>query len=246
MGFPGRRPRGLGVAYPDFTSPYLLATCVLAALRERDRTGRGRELELSQLGATISLLGVEYLQYRASGQQPPLRANRDPNFCPHGIYPTLGEEEWCALALEGDAEFARLAALIGKPELARDPRFASHAARKQHEDALDALVTDWTRTCERFALAERLQAAGLAAAAVENLADALARDSERGHYQTVRSPAAPDVEIPIDGEAIRFSGFPHRLERAPLLGEHNEPVLCDLLGLPNEDYARLVADNVIG
>jgi crotonobetainyl-CoA:carnitine CoA-transferase CaiB-like acyl-CoA transferase len=246
MGFPGRRPRGLGVAYPDFTSPYLLATCVLAALRERDRTGQGRELELSQLGATISLLGVEYMQYRSSGRQPPPRANRDPNFCPHGIYPTLGEEEWCALAIEGDADFARLAALIGKPELARDPRFASHGARKRNEDVLDAVVADWTRTCERFALAERLQAAGLAAAAVESVSDALARDAERGHYQTVRSPAAPDVEIPIDGEAIRFSGYPHRLERAPLLGEHNEPVLCDLLGLSNDDYARLVAENVIG
>ncbi len=246
MGFPGRRPRGLGVAFPDFTSPYLLATCVLAALRERARTGLGRELELSQLAATISLLGVEWLQYRASGRQPPPRANRDPNFCPHGIYPTLGEEEWCALAIEGEAEFARLAAVIGKPELTGHPSFASHAARKQNEDALDAVVADWTRSCERFALAGRLQQAGLAAAAVENVADALAHDAERGHYQTVRSPAAPDVEIPIDGEAIRFSGFAHRLERAPLLGEHNEPVLCDLLGLSNEDYARLLADNVIG
>ncbi len=246
MGFPGKRPRGLGVAFPDFTSPYLLATSVLAALRERDRSGAGRELELSQLGATISLLGVEYLQYRASGRQPAPRANRDPNYCPHGIYPALGEEEWCALAIEGDAEFARFAAALGKPELAVDPRFATHAARKQSEDALDAIVADWTRSCERFALADRLQAAGLAAAAVESLADAVARDGERGHYQAVRSPAAPDVEIPIDGEAIRFTGWPHRLERAPMLGEHNEPVLCGLLGLSSEEFARLVAEDVVG
>ena len=102
MGFPGRRPRGVGVAYPDFTSPYLLATTVMAALRQRAHTGRGQELDLSQLSATISLLGAEWMQYHATGRQPPPAANRDPDHAPHGVFPTRGTDEWIAIAVRGD------------------------------------------------------------------------------------------------------------------------------------------------
>jgi benzylsuccinate CoA-transferase BbsF subunit len=246
MGFPGQRPRGMGVAFPDFTSPYLLAITVMAALRERAQTGEGQELDLSQLSATISLLGAEWMHYRDSGRQPPVSENRDSDYCPHGVYPTQGDDEWIAIAVEGDAEFARFAALLGCPDLARDERFATHTARKRNEDALHREVRAWTLEGERFALAERLQAAGIAAAAAENLADTMERDPQlRHHDQRVRSPAAPEAEIPIDAEAIRFRGVPHPLRRAPLLGEHNEPVLRDLLGLSEEEYARLIVDGVI-
>lgn len=246
MGFEGQRPRGLGVAYPDFTSPYLLATTVLAALRERACGGQGQELDLSQLSATISLLGVEWMHYASTGRQPAPRANRDPDYCPHGVYPTRGDDEWCAIAVEGDAAFARLAGLMGAPELAADPRFATHAARKLHEDELDRRLIAWTRPLDRFELAERLQAQGIAAAAVEHLSDMLRRDPQlREHYQTVRSPVAPEIEITIDSEAIRFEGTPHPLRRAPLLGEHNEPVLRELLGLSESDYAELIVKGVI-
>ena len=246
MGFAGQRPRGVGVAYPDFTSPYLLATTVIAALRERARTGRGQELELSQLGATISLLGAQWMQYRATGRQPPPSSNRDPNYCPHGVYPARGEDEWCALAVEGDAEWARLCAQLGRPEFADDARFATHAARKRNEDALDEIVAAWTRGQDRWALAERLQADDIAAAPVEHLRDTLEHDPQlRQHYQRVRQPCAPDVEIPIDREAIRFSGADPDLMRAPLPGEHNEQIVRGLLGLSDEEYTRLVLDEVL-
>ena len=246
MGFPGQRPRGLGVAYPDFTSPYLLATTVLAALRERERSGRGQELDLSQLGATISLLGVEWMQYRATGRQPPRRANRDPNYCPHGVYPARGEDEWCAIAVERDAEWSTLCSLMGRPALVADPRFAGHEARKAHEDEVDAILARWTREQDRWELAELLQRNGIAAAPVEHLRDTFERDPElRHHYQAVRQPSAPDVEIPIDGEAIRFVGVEHALERAPMLGEHNEPVLCNVVGLAREELDQLVLDGVL-
>lgn len=246
MGFPGRRPRGLGVAYPDFTSPYLLATTVVAALRERESTGHGQELDLSQLSGMISLLGVEWMQYAASGVQPPPRANRDPNACPHGVYPTRGDDEWAALAVEGDGEWGVFCDLIERPACSREPRFATHAARKANEDEVDALVSGWTRERDRWDVADLLQAHGIAAAPVENLRDTYERDPQlRHHYQRVRQPNAPDVDIPIDGEAIRFVGFDHRLERAPMLGEHNEHVCCTILGLSREEHDRLVVDGVL-
>lgn len=246
MGFPDGRPRGVGVAYPDFTSPYLLATTVMAALRERGRTGRGQELDLSQLSATISLLGAQWMQYHATGKQQPPAANRDPDYCPHGVYPTRGEDEWCAIAVDDDAQWSRLCQQLGRPELANDPRFAAHAARKRNEDALDEIVRAWTRGQDRWQLAERLQADGIAAAPVENLRDTLERDPQLvHHYVRVRQPAAPELEIPIDREAIRFDGVDHRPDRSPMMGEHNEPILRDLLGLSEQEYARLVLDEVL-
>jgi crotonobetainyl-CoA:carnitine CoA-transferase CaiB-like acyl-CoA transferase len=190
-GFPGQRPRGLGVAYPDFTSPYLLATTVMAALRERSRTGRGQEIDLSQLSGTIALLGVEWMQYRATGRQPTRRANRDPNYCPHAVYPARGEDEWCAIAVETDAEWQSLCDLLERPDLAEDRRFATHAARKAHEDEVDAIVSAWTRDQDRWELAARLQQSGIAAAPVENLRDTFEVERRSASSASTTACSAP-------------------------------------------------------
>jgi benzylsuccinate CoA-transferase BbsF subunit len=244
--FPGRPPRGPGVAYADFTSPYLLAGAVLSALRQRERTGRGQEIWLDQLSATVSLLGVEWMQYTQGRESPAPRANRDPNYCPHGVYPTRGEDEWCALAVFGDQEFAALCALMDAPQLASHASFARHALRKANEDALDERVSDWTHVQDRWELAERLQAHGIAAAAVANLRDTLERDPcLREHYPRVRQPSEPDVEVLTVGEAICISGRDRTLERAPEFGEHTVPLLHEILGLSRDEVESLEACGAI-
>lgn len=249
-GFSDARPRGIGIAYPDFTGPHLLATTVLAALRERERTGEGQQIDLTQLTGTISLLGADWMHYQATGEVPIRPGNRDHNLSPHGVYPAVGSEhsddEWVALAVDGDAEWTVLAEMIGDG-LVNDPRFTSHAARKEHEDALDELIAAWTASQDKWDLADRLQAAGIAAAAVEHLADTYERDPQlREHYQIVHQPVRPDIEVPIDREAARWVGADHRLERSPGTGEHNHHVICDLLGHSDDDYLQLVLDNVLG
>ena len=246
-GFPGREPRGMGVAYPDFTTPHLTVASVLSALRARERDGKGREIELSQLSATTALIGAQWMQFAHTGEQPPRPGNRDLNLCPHGVYPAAGDDEWVALAVEGDAGWAAFAQAIGRPDLAVAPEFATHAARKANEDALDAIIAAWTAPQDRWAVAERLQAAGVAASAVEDLRDMMEVDEGfRDHYQYVRQPSAPEVEIAIDGEPIRFAGEERRvLRRAPVLGEHNEPILRDLLGLTQSEFDALVVEGVV-
>ncbi|HZU75082.1 MAG TPA: CoA transferase [Acidimicrobiales bacterium] len=245
-GFPGRSPRGMGVAYPDFTSPYLLATVVLAALQRRRATGAGEELELNQLLATISLIGTEWMQYRHTGEASPPRANRDPNYCPHGVYPTAGEDEWCAIAVEGDHEWAAFCRAMGHPEVADDERFADHQRRKTNEDDLDELVRTWTAGADRWELADRLQAAGVAAAAVENLRDALEEDPNLArHYQQVVHPFAPDTPVTVHGEAIRVQGYERRALPAPEIGADNRYVVCELLGRDEAAYRTLVDDGTI-
>ena len=220
---------------------------MLSALRARERDGKGREIELSQLSATTALVGAQWMQFAHTGEQPPLPGNRDLNHCPHGVYATAGDDEWVALAVAGDAEWAAFAQAIGRPDLVAAPEFATHEARKANEDALDAIISAWTAPQDRWAVAERLQAAGVAASAVENLRDMMELDEGfRDHYQIIRQPSAPDVEIGIDGEPIRFAGEERRiLQRAPVLGEHNEPILRGLLGLSQAEFDALVVEGVV-
>ena len=243
-GFDSERPRGIGIAYPDFTNPYLLVTTILGALLERDRTGHGHEIHLAQLSGMVSLLGAEWMQFKATGRQPPRRANRDENYCPHGVYRTEGDDEWVAIAVEGDDEWGGFAAMIGVDPV--DDRFATHDARKANEDELDALVTRWTATRDRWEIADLCQDIGIAAAAVETLPDMMDRDPQlRGHFQTVQQPDFPDVEIPVRREAIRFLGATQNVRRAPALGEHNDHVARELVGIGEEEYLTLVIDGVL-
>jgi crotonobetainyl-CoA:carnitine CoA-transferase CaiB-like acyl-CoA transferase len=250
-GFEGERPRGIGIAYPDFTSPHLLVASVLAAVRHRARTGTGQEIHLTQLSATLGLLGCEWMQFKATGRQPARNANRSPNHCPHGVYPARPEvdvdmDTWVAIAVAGNAEWQAMCGVMGRPELASDSRFASHEARKANEDALDAVIRSWTASQDKWVLAERLQEAGVAAAAVEHLKDMMETDPQlEHHYQQVRQPAAPDVDIPIDREAAQWVGHRLHLARAPMLGEHNEYVVQGILGRSDEAFARLVAADVL-
>jgi crotonobetainyl-CoA:carnitine CoA-transferase CaiB-like acyl-CoA transferase len=250
-GFPGERPRGIGVAYPDFTSPHLLVATILAAVRQRTVTGRGQELHLTQLSSLLSLLGCEWMEYKAAGRQPPRNANRSPNYCPHGIYPATHASDshldaWVAIAVSGDAEWASLCRAMERPDLVADPRFASHPARKANEDALDALLWEWTKSRDKWAVATQLQEAGIAAAPVEHLRDMLENDPQLpGHYQEIRQPQAPDVAIVIDREAARWVGHELTLQRAPALGEHNGYVVQEILGRSDEAFAQLVMDEVL-
>ena len=251
MGFEGRAPRGVGVAYPDFTSPHLLAISVLAALRARERTGSGREVELSQLSATVALCGAEWMRFARDGRMPERPGNRDPNLCPHGVYPTApgdgDDDRWVAIAVDGDEQWAKFTKVIGRPELITDPRFASRQQRKANEDELGALIAEWTQTRDRWRIAERLQAAGIAASPVEDLRDMMELDEHfKRHYQYLHQPTDPEFKIAVDAEAIRFAHEDDRiLYRAPMLGEHNEYALRNLLSLPQAEFDALVVEGVI-
>jgi crotonobetainyl-CoA:carnitine CoA-transferase CaiB-like acyl-CoA transferase len=249
-GFDGERPRGIGIAYPDFTGPHLLTVAILAALRQRARDGNGQEIHLTQLSGMVSLLGAEWMQYKANGVLPPRRANRDPNLCPHGVFRTLpsqhSHDEWVALAVGDETQWVGFCAAIGLPELAQDDRFRNHRLRKANEDDLDKIISGWAATADKWDASDALQAAGVAAAPVEHLAETYERDPQlKNHYQTVHQPSRPDTDIPINREAAQWSGRTLRLKRAPELGEHNRSIVVDLLGHGEDEYLQLMIDDVL-
>ncbi len=241
-GFPAEKPRGIGIAYPDFTSPHLMVATVLAALRRRRSGGGGAELTLTQLSGVIAMLGVEWMQFTDHGEQPARRANRDPNHCPHGVYSAAGDDQWIALAVATDAQWEALCALVGRSDLAEH----TFAERRLIEDDIDQIIDEWTFGLDKWDAADRLQSAGIAAAAVEDLSETYDHDPQlRDHYQIIEQPSAPGLEIPIDAEPARWVGATHLLGRAPELGEHNKEIVVELLGRSEADYERLVAAEVL-
>src|SRR5438093_2880377 len=162
-GYRGFPPMHVGISYGDPTGGLYGAVAVLAALLHRARTGEGQYIDLSQWETSMAVLPEAIVAWTMNGVAPERDGNRDPIMAPHGVFRAAGEDRWVAIAVEDDAAWARLAAVLGRVELAADRRFATAPARKQHEDELEALVTAWTSTRSPEEVTATLQAAGVAA-----------------------------------------------------------------------------------
>src|SRR6266481_4354272 len=136
-GYRGHPPMHVGISYGDPTGGLHGAVAVLAALLHRARTGKGQYIDLSQWETSIAVLPDALIEHTMNGTAPPRDGNRDRHFAPHGIFRAAGHDRWIAVAVEDDAAWGRLAVLLGRPELATDPRYATLAGRKLHEDELD-------------------------------------------------------------------------------------------------------------
>jgi crotonobetainyl-CoA:carnitine CoA-transferase CaiB-like acyl-CoA transferase len=239
-GYRGWRPMHVGVSYGDPTAGLHGAVAVLAALLHRQRTGEGQYIDLSQQETTIALLGEGVVEYSLTGQPPPRDGNRDRQMAPHEVFPCAGEQRWLAIAVRDDAEWARLAAIMHRPELATDPRFATLAARKANEDALEGLVTEWTRTQAAEAAMAALQAAGIPAFVSMSNRDLHDDPHLNQSGLFVRLPH-PEIGVqPHVGIPWHLSATPCAVRRAaPCLGADTDDVLRRVLGYSEERIARL-------
>ncbi len=218
---------------------------MLAALRYRNRTGKGQFIDLAQYESTISLLGTSFLQYTVNGVLPARPGNRSDYAAPHGAYQCAGDNRWCAIAVFTDDDWHGLRRAMGGPAGMAESRFQTLAGRKKHEDELDLLVEEWTRELSAHDVMTRLQDHGVPAGVVQNTRDLLENDV--GYRERhVRLLDHPEVgTMTIHGEPISLSGMEPRFQRAPLLGEHTEYVLKDLLGVEEPEINRLYVDGVL-
>ena len=246
MGLPERPPVGMAPLYSDFSSPYFFASAIAAALHHRECSGEGQFIDLAQAEATVSLLGTDVMEYTANGEVAPRSGNRVRDFCPHGVYRCEGEDRWCAIAARDDEDWKKLAAVIDEVELSGDERFSSHAARKQHEDELDALIEGWTRERDAWDVMHTLQAAGVMAGVAEDLEDMVARDPGLpGRHLIAISNDDEAFEFTVHAQPLRLDGEVPPLDPAPAFGEANQYVYRKLLGFSEDEYVQLIADNVI-
>jgi crotonobetainyl-CoA:carnitine CoA-transferase CaiB-like acyl-CoA transferase len=241
-GWPDRAPAGPFGAYTDYIAPRYITAVVLAALDHRRRTGEGQFIDLSQAESALHFLAPATLDYTVNGRVQAARGNRDREAAPHGVYPAAGGDRWIAIAVHDDAQFTALCDVIGRGDLATDPRFTTPSARLAHQDVLDEHVAAWSRQHDAHEAERALQAHGVPASAVQNSRDLLADPqlAERGHFVRLTHPTRGATTV--EGSRFRLSRTPARMpSAAPTLGHDTSYVLRTLLGYSEERIAALDA-----
>jgi crotonobetainyl-CoA:carnitine CoA-transferase CaiB-like acyl-CoA transferase len=241
------QPYTLSNALGDPISGITGAFAVLAALHERERTGRGQWIELAQVEAAIAMLAEPIIEYQLTGREPRARGNRHPVHAPHGIYRCAGDDNWIAISAASDEQWRALAAALGRQDLAADPRFVDAPARKANEDALDAEITRALAEASADDAVTRLAAAGVCVAPV-NSAPAVLGDPQlqaRGYFVAI-DRAVSGTHL-YTGAVARLSATPLNVASpAPLLGEHNASVFGNILGMSAAEISELESAGVIG
>lgn len=251
VGLPDAPPAGWGFSYMDHMGANLMAAAVLAALAHRNRSGEGQWVDMSCTEAGLGLTGPDLLDYTVNGRplrrpgMPDSNHSDNPPMAPHGIFPTDEEDRWVALACRDDVDWVAFGTVC-RASWADDARFDTLAGRLEAQAELDRLVSEWTSKHSRHQVADMLLAAGVPAAPVAMSEDRIERDADNaawGLFPTVDHPVIGDVRV--DGIPAHFSQTDWRIERgAPLLGEHNREVFCELLGLTNEEFTTLQEEGV--
>jgi crotonobetainyl-CoA:carnitine CoA-transferase CaiB-like acyl-CoA transferase len=237
-GWPDRAPCGPFGAYTDYMSPRFALCALLAALEERDRTGRGQYLDFAQAESAVHFLGPPMLDYSVNGTVQGAAGNADPVMAPHGIYPSAGDDQWIAVACRDDDDWKALAELIGRPDLAG----LSGQERRDRRAELDELVAAWTTPRSPGAATEALIATGVPAHAVQNSGECASDEqlTHLGHF--VEVPHAEHGTVVIEASRVVLSATPAIVTTAaPVLGEHTIEVLTELLGYPEDRLGDLFA-----
>jgi crotonobetainyl-CoA:carnitine CoA-transferase CaiB-like acyl-CoA transferase len=234
-------------AYPDALSALHGLVAVMAALHHRDRCGEGQYISLSQYEATVSSIGHVLMEPLANGVDPVRRGNRDANAAPQGCYRCLGDDRWCAVSVQNDAQWKDLCAVMDRPEFGDDARFRTHEARARHHDELDAIIERWTIEHSDYDVMGALQNVGIPAGVVQTVADQLTNDLQldtRGFVE--RIPHALLGTVTASGVPLGLTDTPGRTQSTgAAVGADNEYVFKKTLGLTQDDYAVLLAEGVI-
>lgn len=243
-------PEGFGddqTVFPDHAASRVGAAAVVGALVERERTGAGRRIRLAQMETVFAQLSTEYV--RESLEQGTLvaKGNSGEFDAPSGIYACDGEDAYCAVTVDGDADWANLTKIMGRPELAEESKYATAVDRVAHRDELDAVLQKWIAPLTSREAQERLQAGGVAAGAAVHVKDLLTDPHLQARRQ-LGELSQPGHEHPLEvltGPA-QFERIPGPLlGPAPELAADTYEVLGDLLGLSDAEIDELGSAGVL-
>jgi crotonobetainyl-CoA:carnitine CoA-transferase CaiB-like acyl-CoA transferase len=244
-GYPDRPPTNPGTpTLADYAAGLFAALASLAALRHRERTGQGQQVDVSLFESIFRLTDIMALEYDLLGLVRERRGS-DAHAVPHNHYPT-SDGKWVAIACTSDVIFRRLATAMGRPELATDPRYDTMEKRSRERAAVDGQVVAWTSGLAQADLRRALDQAEVPNSPINSIADCFAdpqfqaRDTFMNLEDQVLGPIRMQAPVP------RFSETPARVERpAPSLGQHNAEVYGELLGLDAAALDQLASDGVI-
>ena len=243
-GAPEKPPVGLGTLHTDFTLAPIGSALIMAALFDREQSGEGQFIEIAQYEGSLNLLDTELLDYLVNGVVAPRRGNRSLEFVQHGVFPSAGEDRWVAIEVRNRLEWQLLCDELGRPDLAARPDLQDLEGRRTAEAEIETAITAWTSDLEAGVAADRLQRRGVPAAALEDAGDLTDRDEAmREFFVEFEHPAG--VPFVVQNQPFTWDGERLPVTRAPLLGEHNEEILRDELGVDEERYVDLMVRRVI-
>ena len=220
----GGAPLKTGESIADLIAGLFASWSIMAALVQRNATGQGAALDIAMYDTLFSMLTTSHAQHFYGGVLPGRVGNRHPLSTPFGCFTTSDGQ--VVIAVLNGGQFQRLAGLIGKPEIAADPRFASDSSRTEHEPALRALIEAWSRGLTTEQAVAALAAEGLPTAPIWDIAQAADNEhaATRGLVSTLAHPVLG--RTPIVGQPVRFDGAkPVAATAAPNLGGDIETVL---------------------
>ena len=224
-----------------------IAMAVLMALHHRDRTGRGQWVDMAQTENLVCQLGEAVMDYTMNGRSRQTIGVRHPWMAPHGVYACGPPDTWVTIAVETDEQWDALVGAMGSPEWTRDPLFATSLGRWKNQDPLDEHIGAWTKRHVAVEVMTMLQSVGVPAGQVKE-------DSElygdvhlwsRGFFQMVTQAETGSHWHPV--RMWQFSETPQVVRTPPVrMGEHNEYVYKEILGVTDREYGELEAEGHIG
>lgn len=247
IGYPGEAPIGMmNFGYGDPNAAVHALIPLLAAIHEVEASGRGQHIDMSQLEAMLAVFAEPLIDHAMNGRAAHATGNSHATMAPHGIYPAAGDDAWVSIAVADDTQWQALIRHMGAPGWAGAARFATACERLRHAAELDAELAAWTRLQEPQSLASQLRSAGIACSPVQDIA------AQWADPQFVARGIRQETTHRLTGTEYLYR-TPWTMERngpqiqasAPLLGEHNDHVFQDLLGLDAQEVAQLKADGVI-
>ena len=246
-GYADRDPLGSNLAWPDPLVGMMALGMICAAIRNRSASGKGMLIEFSQMEVIVRTLAGFLMDYQMNGRVAERMGNRHTTMAPHDCFRCKGEDQWLALAVRSDEEWQALCQVMGKPELAKDPRYADCLSRLRNQDELGPIIEAWTSTQDKIEAMHALQRAGVAAGPVmlhyEHYEDP--QYQARGFFQEIIHPevGAFPFQAVSGYQLSKTPGWNRRY--APLFGEHNRYVLHDVLGISDEEYSQMEDKQII-
>ena len=245
-GWPDLPPDGPWMAYTDTVAPRFLTATVMAALDHRRRTGEGQYIDAAQIEMALHFLAPQIIDFSVSGRLATRNGNRSDSAAPHAVYPCKGEDQWCAIAVESEAQWKALRQAMGGPAWSENSKFQAAGGRLENQDELDRDMSSWTKTMTPQEVLQRLQSVGVPSGVVQRSSDLL-QDPQLAHRGFHRYLEHGEMGVvPYAGHQFRIAGYDNGPRWAsPTLGQHNEAVLREVLGMSEDDITEAVVSGAV-
>ncbi|MDP6357036.1 MAG: CaiB/BaiF CoA-transferase family protein [Planctomycetota bacterium] len=243
-GEPDRPPVRVGTSIGDLSSALFTVIGILSALHHRERTGEGQLVDIAMLDCQVALLENAVARYAVTGEVPQPLGSRHPSITPFQIF--TSKDGYFVIAVGNDATWKKFCEHVGRPELVTDPRFATNPDRTENQPDLELLLNEifQQKTTEEWL--ESLESAGIPSGPIQNVEQVIQHPQIQAREMVTEVPHPVAGPTLMPASPIKLSDTPTRVDKpAPELGEHNQMVLRELLGMSEEEIAALAERGVI-